>query len=562
MSSPTPPAPTVARTEAAATLAPAPHHALLPPAAAAPAPMPLTPQAQPAASPAPAPRRWDRRSLLRAGALLCTLGVEHMAFAQISQRHYPQTAAKGNKKGIVALRIWPAPEYSRVTIESDQKLEAQHDLVANPPRLYVDIKNLRLGPELRNMETRVQSDDPNIAAIRIAQHSPTVVRMVIDLKQRVRPEVFTLKPIAPYRHRLVFDLYPLQRVDPMAQLINERLRTLAQAPSVEAPPTPAAPPPLPEPAPAPSPAPTPRPAPGPDALDEWFGQHGSRPPAPSPAPAPRPAPTPAPRPAPPAPRPSPPPPPPPVSSPPATRQQTDRIYIVALDPGHGGEDPGAIGPARSYEKHVVLAIALQVRERINRLRVNGVPLQAYMTRDRDFFVPLASRVERARRVQADLFVSIHADAALNRRARGSSVYALSQRGATSTAARMLAANENKADAVGGLNIHSRDRQVQSMLADMSTSAQIRDSLVLGRYMAAQLAQFAHMHKRNVEQANFAVLRSPDTPSVLIETGFISNPDEERLLNSPQHQARIAEAIAAGVVTYLRNHPPLARVRRL
>ncbi|PAX18750.1 N-acetylmuramoyl-L-alanine amidase [Vandammella animalimorsus] len=525
--------------------------------------MPVAPQAQP---PAAAPRRWDRRSLLRAGALLCTLGVEHVAFAQISQRHYPQTAAKGNKKGIVALRIWPAPEYSRVTIESDQKLEAQHDLVANPPRLYVDIKNLRLGPELRNMETRVKSDDPNIAAIRIAQHSPTVVRMVIDLKQRVRPEVFTLKPIAPYRHRLVFDLYPLQRVDPMAQLIDERLRTLAQAPSVEAPPTPVI-----TPAPTPTPTPAPKPAPGPDALDEWFGQHGSRPPAPAPRPAPAPAPAPRPVP-PPAPRPSPapaprppaprPPAPPPVSSPPATRQQTDRIYIVALDPGHGGEDPGAIGPARSYEKHVVLAIALQVRERINRLRVNGVPLQAYMTRDRDFFVPLASRVERARRVQADLFVSIHADAALNRRARGSSVYALSQRGATSTAARMLAAHENKADAVGGLNIHARDRQVQSMLADMSTSAQIRDSLVLGRYMAAQLAQFAHMHKRSVEQANFAVLRSPDTPSVLIETGFISNPDEERLLNSPQYQARIADAIAAGVVTYLRNHPPLARVRRL
>ncbi|WP_275251073.1 AMIN domain-containing protein, partial [Vandammella animalimorsus] len=295
MSPPTPPAPTAARAEAAATLPPAPNHAL--PLAASPAPMPAAPQAQPA--PAPQPRRWDRRSLLRAGALLCTLGVEHVAFAQISQRHYPQTAAKGNKKGIVALRIWPAPEYSRVTIESDQKLEAQHDLVANPPRLYVDIKNLRLGPELRNMETRVKSDDPNIAAIRIAQHSPTVVRMVIDLKQRVRPEVFTLKPIAPYRHRLVFDLYPLQRVDPMAQLIDERLRTLAQAPSVEAPPTPVT-----TPAPTPIPTPAPKPAPGPDALDEWFGQHGTRPPAPAPRPAP--APTPAPRPAPtPAPRPSP-----------------------------------------------------------------------------------------------------------------------------------------------------------------------------------------------------------------------------------------------------------------
>ncbi|MDH5857149.1 N-acetylmuramoyl-L-alanine amidase [Lampropedia aestuarii] len=511
---------------------------------------------------APAPvaaARLNRRSLLKASTLLCALSVEHLAFAQIGQQHKPLTAEKGKKNGIVALRIWPAPEYSRVTIESDEELEANYDFAKDdPPRLYVDIHNLLLGPELRTMETRVQADDPNIAAIRIAQNSPTIVRMVIDLKQRVRPEVFTLKPIAPYRYRLVFDLYPALAVDPMAQLIAERLQTIAQAPSTEAIHTtpsasvPTAPPPAPA-APVPAPPPLPTRPPGPDPLDGWFDQHGASRPAPAPVPVPTPAPPPpAPVPPPPAPRPAP--------SPPATARQTDRIYIVALDPGHGGEDPGAIGQAKTFEKHVVLAIAHQVREQLNRTRVNGVPLQAFMTRDRDFFVPLAARVERTRRVQADLFISIHADAAENFSANGASVYALSSRGATSTAARLLAEKENLADAVGGLNIKTADRHVQSTLADMSLSAQIRDSLILGALMRRELANHTRVRGNKVEQANFAVLRNPDTPSILVETGFISNRSEEQLLRSSAHQAKLAAAITAGIVAYLSAHPPQPRVR--
>ncbi|KKW68210.1 N-acetylmuramoyl-L-alanine amidase [Lampropedia cohaerens] len=480
--------------------------------------------------------------MLKAGMLLCAFGVHHLARAQIGEQHYPKTAGIGNRKGIVAIRIWPAPEYSRVTIESENELEATYEMLSDPPRLFVDINHLQLGPELRNLETHVQADDPNIAGIRIAQNQPTVVRMVLDLKQPVRPEVFTLKPIDPYQHRLVFDLYPLTPVDPMAQLIEERLRTIAQAPDTAATPLPA---------PAVPPA---APLPAPDASDplgDWIRQNGDRPvPAPA-APAPVPAPPPV--------RP-PSPPPPPVPSPPATRRQTDRIYIVALDPGHGGEDPGAIGPSRTFEKNVVLAIALQVRERLNRSRVNGVPVQAFMTRDRDFFVPLATRVERARRVQSDLFVSIHADAALNRSARGASVYALHPRGATSAAARLLAEQENRADQVGGLNIHSKDRHVQNTLAAMSLDAQIRDSLALGAIMRAALAKATTVRGSRVEQANFAVLRNPDTPSVLVETGFISNPQEEQLLRSARHQAKLADAIAAGVLGYLERFPPLPRVR--
>lgn len=231
-----------------------------------------------------------------------------------------------------------------------------------------------------------------------------------------------------------------------------------------------------------------------------------------------------------------------------------------MDPGHGGEDPGAIGQAKTFEKHVVLAIAQQVRDQLNRTRVNGVPLQAFMTRDRDFFVPLAARVERTRRVQADLFISIHADAAENFSANGASVYALSPRGATSTAARLLAEKENLADAVGGLNIKTADRHVQSTLADMSLSAQIRDSLILGALMRQELSKLTRVRGNKVEQANFAVLRNPDTPSILVETGFISNRGEEQLLRSAAHQAKLANAITAGIVTYLKTHPPLPRVR--
>ncbi|RMX08736.1 N-acetylmuramoyl-L-alanine amidase [Corticibacter populi] len=505
------------------------------------------------AEPTPSGGALGRRQWLQAGTLLCLLGVQHIVRAQPDQRHQPQSASKGGKNGIVAVRIWPAPDYSRVTIESDEELEYTQDFVQNPPRLFVDIKNLRLGNELRNVVTKVQPDDPNIEAIRIAQNSPTVVRMVLDLKQMVRPEVFTLKPVAPYRYRLVFDLYPALPVDPMAQLIAERLQRVEQAPP-EVPAAPVPPPASAAPVPAAPALPPPPAAASPDPLDHWISQNGSRPvpapppPAPRPAPAPAPIPTPAPAPAP--------------SAPVATARQTDRIIIVALDPGHGGEDPGAIGPAGTHEKNVVLAIALALRERINRSRVNGVPMQAFLTRDRDFFVPLDIRVQKSRRVEADIFISIHADAALNRSARGASVYALSQRGASSTLARWLADKENRADLVGGMNVKSNDRHVHEALVDMSTTAQVRDSLQLAQFIIDEMAKITRMHKRAVEQANFAVLRSPDTPRVLVETAFLSNPEEERLLRSQAHQQRVADAILAGIIKYFQAHPPQPRVRRL
>jgi N-acetylmuramoyl-L-alanine amidase len=316
-----------------------------------------------------------------------------------------------------------------------------------------------------------------------------------------------------------------------------------------------------------------------DALGEFIGRMDSTTPeatpsapvqaaASVPAPAPVPA-SPLPPPGPPVvaaappPRPSPlatPPPSPPLPATPSaeTMRKVDRLVIVALDPGHGGEDPGAVGPSGLREKDVVLAVALQLRDRIN-----AEPgMRAFMTRDADFFVPLQERVRKARRVQADLFVSIHADAFITPAARGASVFALSQGSASSAAARWMANRENAADMVGGVNAKSADAQVLRAMLDMSTSAQIKDSLRVGSEVLGQLDRVGRLHKGSVEQAGFAVLKAPDIPSILVETAFISNPDEEDKLRSPAYQRELVKALTVGIKRYFAKNPPLARQRQL
>ena len=467
------------------------------------------------AHPARPPRAPSRRSLLQAGSLVLLLGTQQIA----------------RGASILAVRVWPAPEYSRVTIESDTKLVAKQFFVTTPPRLAVDIEGIDLSPELRELVAKVKPDDPNIAGIRVGQNAPGVVRLVVDLKQAAQPQVFTLPPIAAYQHRLVFDLYPAEPVDPLEALIAERLRdTTPAAPTAGA--TTALPAKPHEPA---------------DPLGDLIAQHADRPgPSATPTPA---APTPA--------APS------VAANRPggrATATQTDRIIIVALDPGHGGEDPGAIGPAGTREKDVVLRVAHLLRDRINATTVGGNPMRAFLTRDGDYFVPLGTRVEKARRVQADLFVSIHADAFTTPAARGASVFALSQSGASSTAARWLANKENQADLVGGLNVQSKDRHVQRALLDMSTTAQINDSLALGTVLLGEIGNIGRLHKPRVEQAGFAVLKAPDIPSVLVETAFISNPEEEARLRSSAYQQQLADALMRGITRYFAKNPPLARSR--
>ncbi|MCX7240347.1 MAG: N-acetylmuramoyl-L-alanine amidase [Burkholderiales bacterium] len=444
-----------------------------------------------------------RRSLLQYGSVVLTLGLPHLA----------QGAS------IVVVRVWPAPEYSRVTIESDAALITKHQFVASPPRLALDIEGISLNPALKELVAKVRPDDPNIAGIRVGQFAPNIVRLVIDLKVPIQPQVFALTPVAAYQHRLVLDLYPVKVSDPLEALIAQYAKDSAVA----------------------LPPPT-------DPLGELIAQKSQKaasapvPPVMVPAPpvvAGHAA---------------------PAEPEPATGDGTRRFIIVALDAGHGGEDPGAIGPAGTREKDVVLQLAHLLRERINASQVNGNAMRAYLTRDGDYFVPLQVRVQKARRVQADLFVSLHADAFFTPDPQGASVFALSQGGASSSTARWMAAKENKADLIGGINVKTKDAAVQHALLDMSTTAQINDSLKLGGTLLGEIGRVGKLHKARVEQASFAVLKAPDIPSVLVEAAFISNPTEEARLNSSEFQNQLADALMRGITAYFAKQPPLSRER--
>ncbi len=462
-----------------------------------------------------------RRTLLQTGSLVLSLGLPHLARGAT----------------ILNVRVWPAPEYSRVTIESDGALVTKQRFVPSPPRLAVDIEGITLNPALKELVAKVKADDPNIAGIRVGQFAPDVVRLVVDLKHAIQPQVFTLTPVAAYQHRLVFDLYPVQDLDPLEALIAERLKD----PVVDNPPPPAAINPS-------------------DPLGELIAQQTQSPSKPTSTSQARTPGTVATQTI--------------AASAGSTRASgindgkntpepttaTERLIIIALDPGHGGEDPGAIGPGGTREKDVVLRLAHLLRNRINAAQVNGNSMRAYLTRDADFFVPLHIRVQKARRVQADLFVSLHADAFFTPEPQGASVFALSQGGASSSAARWMAAKENKADLIGGLNVKAKDATVQRALLDMSTTAQINDSLKLGKNLLGEIGRVGKLHKASVEQAGFAVLKAPDIPSVLVEAAFISNPSEEIKLNSEEYQNTLADALMRGIESYFSKNPPLARNR--
>jgi len=347
--------------------------------------------------------------------------------------------------------------------------------VKDPERLVLDLEGVEISPALAELNNKVATGDPYIDKLRVARNRPGVVRLVLDLKAEVRPQVFTLQPVADYGHRLVLDLYPLVPVDPLAALIEA---------------------------------------------------DGKLPPRAAPATGPR------------------------VPSVP-DKPRVARMATVVIDAGHGGEDPGARGRRGSQEKDITLTIARRLRD-----LVDAEPdMRAVMTRDADFYVPLQVRVDKARRVKADLFVSVHADAFIKPYARGSSVFALSERRATSEAARWLAKKENEADLVGGVNIDVKDKYLAQTLLDLSQTATIDYSLRLGSSVLGELGQVNTLHKGRVEQASFAVLKSPDVPSILVETAFISNPDEEKRLNDEAYQDQLARAILAGIKRYLAKNPP-------
>ena len=466
----------------------------------------------------------NRRDLLKASSLVLLLGQAELA----------------RGASILAVRVWPAADYTRVTIESDTALRTQQTFVEQPPRLAVDIEGIELNAALRELVGKVRSDDPYIVGVRVGQFNVTTVRLVLDLRQAVKPQVFNLAPVlsgqSQFQHRLVLDLYPVAQIDPLEALIAEHVQSDKKSK---------------------------------DALEELIAKQQQNKPSPPPAAsstaasstspsAPVVATAPAPLPA-------------PISKPsnPPTKPSTpepsyDRFVVVALDPGHGGEDPGAIGPNGTKEKDVVLQMAHRLKERINNTVLktkNGqLPLRAFLTRDADFFLPLHVRVQKAQKVQADLFISLHADAFFTPQARGASVFALSQGAASSAAARWMANKENGADAIGGLNLKVQDKTVQRALLDMSTTAQINDSMKLGNEMLGQIRRVGKLHKPQVEQAGFAVLKAPDIPSLLVETAFISNPEEEALLISEAYQVKLTEALMRGIENYFLRNPPLARNR--
>ncbi|WP_449370880.1 N-acetylmuramoyl-L-alanine amidase [Thiomonas sp.] len=443
---------------------------------------------------------------------------------------------------LLSIRVWPAPEYTRLTLESDGALSATHQILSDPPRLVVDLQGLQLDNALRDLAGRIKADDPFIKDVRVGQFKPDVVRLVIDLKQAVKPQVFSLQPVAAYQNRLVFDLYPAhsgdrlmafmrqqETLDRQLQLGGESTspQTLAQARTRKD-----------------------------DTLGDWIRQHRSeldsqqagQPRQFARADAPRAASADAQADSSPAQRPD-----------PVRRDRRNfRTVLLAIDPGHGGEDPGATGPSGVHEKDVVLLIARHLRD----LAQNTPHMRVMMTRDRDYFVPLWTRVEKAQSANADLFTSIHADGWFTPEARGASVYCLSEGGASSVEARLMAQRENAADAIGGIDINSRSYQVAKVLLDMSTTAKINASLKMARPTLSKMGELVHLHSRQVQQAGFVVLKSPSIPSMLVETAFISNPEEEARLQTPAYRKQIARAIFEGIRAYLDTNPPLARRRIL
>ena len=405
---------------------------------------------------------------------------------------------------ILGVRVWPSEDYTRITLESDTPLPITQQILTNPDRLVVDVQGLELNSTLKDLVAKVKPNDPYIAQVRVGQFQPGVVRLVFDLKEPIKPQLFTLDPAGEYNYRMVFDLHPTTPPDPLMELVkssarkeaalaksNEEVDLIAQFAHKKDVPK----------------APT---APVAQAIPEAKE---------APAPA-----------------------------------KYKRLITIAIDPGHGGEDPGAIGSLGSREKHVVLSIAKRLKDKIE----NEAYMRPFLTRDGDYFVPLHARVQKARRVEADLFVSIHADAFIQPHAKGASVFALSQMGASSSMARWMANKENASDLIGGINIKTQDRQVANLLLDMSTTAQIKDSLQVGNSVLKQIGGFAPLHKGKVEQASFAVLKAPDIPSILVETAFISNPQEEAKLNDDGYQDRIADAILKGIKDYFSKNPPVAR----
>jgi N-acetylmuramoyl-L-alanine amidase len=408
---------------------------------------------------------------------------------------------------VSSARIWPAQDYTRLTIESKNAIRHNMFTLSDPDRLVIDLEKVELSDTLKDRTSKISDNDPYIKSMRVGRFKPGVVRLVLDLKSEVNPQLFVLKPVSDYGYRLVLDIYPAHPIDPLTALLEQiELRS----PAVSA-----------------ASATTEQPEENKPGEDKLLAQGQSIDKSNISMP--------------------------PTSNPPEMRART---LIIAIDAGHGGEDPGARGRHGSREKNVTLAIARKVKTLID----DTPNMRGVLIRDGDYFIPLIGRVAKARKMKADLFISIHADAFIKPKARGSSVFALSEHGATSSAARWLAKKENEADLIGGVNIAVKDPYLARTLLDLSQTASINDSMKLAKHVLNELGDINDLHRGRVEQAGFAVLKSPDIPSILIETAFISNPSEERRLNDERYQMKLANAILSGIKRYFAQNPALSKPR--
>lgn len=390
----------------------------------------------------------------------------------------------------VQTRVWPSNEYTRFTIESTDYIKNDQSILKNPDRVVIDLKNININNSLKDLPKVDFKENSSISGVRVAQFDPDTVRIVIDLRHESKIKIFSLKPIKSYGHRLVVDVY--HEEDEIAHLLKQ-----LQARE------------------------------GDDQKDnKLMAEDKNTTLTTKEIEKPK-------------------------EEPPKETEQAK--IIVAIDAGHGGEDPGARGSSGTKEKDITLAIAKKLKNAIDK----EPNMQGVLIRDGDYFIPLAKRVAKARKLEADIFVSIHADAFTKKSVKGSSVFALSERGASSAFAKFIANKENESDLIGGVSIDDKHPVLAQTLLDLSLSATINDSMKLGRYVLDEMGKVNTLHKKYVEQAGFAVLKSPDIPSILVETAFISNPKEEKNLRSESFQIKLAESVVKGIKTYLKTGANLA-----
>lgn len=362
---------------------------------------------------------------------------------------------QAGQTGVNSLRLWSAPDHTRLVFDTSSSIQHKIFSLSKPERLVIDFTDARLNTSLAGFT----GIDRFVRRIRSSTRNGTDLRIVLDLKSRIRPKIFALAPTREYGHRLVLDLFDTE--------------TIARAPQDQ------------------------------DEVKKY------------------------------------------------KKYQQARDVVIAIDAGHGGEDPGAIGANGTREKDIVLAIARKLEAMIRQER----GMRPVMIRTGDYYLGLRKRSAMARQHKADLFISIHADANKNRRAKGSSVYTLSNRGASSEAARWLAERENSADLVGGVELKDKDDVLASVLLDLSQTGTLQASYDVADKVLGRMRSIGSVHQNSVQKAGFAVLKSPDVPSLLVETAFITNPAEEKKLRTSAHQTHLAKSMLSGIKDYFHRNPP-------